>query len=469
MMRARTIALILATAGLSACATAGPDYSRPSHSVATTPTATGAFVSAGAGTSQAELPDHWWRLYADPKLDALVDQALAANTDLRVADANLRRADAVVREAKAGRTISTSVTGDLGIAGTGADVAGPTSYDIGLSASYPLDLRGKISRAIEAAQAGAEATAAARDAVRIAVAAATTKAYIDVCAANYRLGVNQRVVELQRRTLTATQRLQKGGRGTAFDVSRAQAAVDQSAANLPHFLGERQAALYLLATLGGKPPADYPRDIADCPSIPTLSQAMPVGDGAALIRRRPDIRAAERTIAADTAIIGVATADLYPSVSIGGSIGWGGLVRDADSRSSFGFSLGPLLSWSFPNRPVVKARIAEAGAQVEADVATFDSIVLEALRQTETSLETYRRSGEAAAALSKARDSAALSADQANRLFRFGRSDFLSLLEAQRNLASAEAAHAEARAQLADNQIAVFVALGGGWASSPEP
>jgi outer membrane protein TolC len=190
---------------------------------------------------------------------------------------------------------------------------------------------------------------------------------------------------------------------------------------------------------------------------------LPVGDGAALIRRRPDIRQAERTIAGDTARLAVAMADLYPQVSIGGSVGLTGPLKDFGSGSAFGFSLGPLLSWSFPNRPVVKAQIAQADAQVKADLAGFDASVLEALRQTETALETYRRNAEQAGALDRARDSAGVSAGQASKLFRFGRGDFLSLLDAQRSLASAEASAAAARAQLVQDQIAIFLALGGGW------
>jgi multidrug efflux system outer membrane protein len=466
-MRRLPALLLPLTVALSACTTVGPDYRRPEQAVANRPGAEGPFLSsAGSAFTQAPPPDRWWQLYDDARLDALVEQALAANADLRGADANLRRADAVVREAEAGRTISTALSGGGALSrpsGTGETMPGVVGYDIGISAAYPLDLYGKIRRAVESAQANAEAVEAARDAVRVSVAAAATKAYADVCAANYALAVNRKVVGLQQATLDVTRRLQRGGRGTAFNVSRAQAAVDQSAATLPAFAAKRQAALYLLATLLGKPPADYPRNIADCAALPALGQPMPVGDGATLIRRRPDIRAAERMLASDTALIGVAMADLYPQVSLGGSLGLSGPLSGFGSGSSFGFSLGPLISWSFPNRPVAKARIAQAGARAEADVAHFDGVVLEALRQTETSLETYSRDRDRAAALAKARDSAALSASQADRLFRFGRSDFLSLLDAQRSLASAEAAAASASVDLVSDQIAIFLSLGGGW------
>lgn len=470
--RGRIAALLLSLA-LSACAAAGPDYHPPVHSAATVPTATGAFRSAGPGAdSTRPLPDRWWRLYNDPRLDALVEQALAANTDLRAADANLLRAGAVLREVEANRTVTTGVDGGLSLArasGTGKALPGSVAYDFGLSAAYPLDLNGRIRRAIEAARADVQATEAARDYVRVSVAAATAKAYAQVCAANYLLGVNRRVVALQRDTLTATQRLYKGGRGTAFDVSRAQAAVQTSEAALPAFEGERQTGLYLLATLMGRPPADYPGDVADCAALPTLTRPLPTGDGAALIRRRPDIRQAERAIAGDTARVGVATADLYPQVSIGGSLGLTGPLKSFTTGSAFGFSLGPLLSWSFPNRPIVRAQIAAADAQVQADLAQFDGTVIEALRQTESALETWRRDAQKADALAAASNSASLSAAQAGRLFRFGRGDFLSLLDAQRSYAAAEVTSAAARAQLVQDQIAVFLSLGGGWETATPP
>lgn len=463
----RALPLLATLALIAGCTRAGPDYHPPVSGPATSPSATGTFLSAqDKAFSDAPLPDHWWRLYADPRLDALVQEALAANADLRAADANLRRAEAVVRETQASRMLTTDLSGGGTLArpsGTGAGLPGTLGYDLGISIGYPLDVRGKITRAIEASLADRDAVAAARDAVRVSVAAATARAYADVCAANFRLAATQRIVTLQRQTFAATQRLQRAGRGTAFDVSRAQAAVQTSEANLPVFAAQRRGGLYTLAALLGRPAADYPRDVEGCAALPALPRPMPVGDGAAMLRRRPDIRQAERTIAGDTARIGVATADLYPQISLGGSAGISGPLDALGGPTSFGFSLGPLISWSFPNRPVVRARIEAAGAQVDADIARFDSTVLGALRDTETALETYARDRDQAEALRRARDSAATAADQAGRLFRFGRSDFLALLQAQSSLAQAEASYATAQAKLPDDQIAIFLALGGGW------
>ena len=173
---------------LVACATAGPDYHPSENSAATAPAAQGAFLSAqDARFSNGDLPDHWWRLYADPRLDALVEQALVANRDLRVADANLAAAEAVLREVEAARTIGTTVSGGATLSrpsGTAESLPGVVGYDLGLAASYPLDLNGRIRRAIEASAADLETVAAARDYVRVSVAAATARAYAQVCAAN---------------------------------------------------------------------------------------------------------------------------------------------------------------------------------------------------------------------------------------------------------------------------------------------
>jgi NodT family efflux transporter outer membrane factor (OMF) lipoprotein len=465
--RTATVAAALLLAG---CKAVGPDYHPPRDIANTSPAATGAFdASHDPAFAQAPLPDHWWRLYQDPRLDALVAEALAANDDLRAAEANLRKANALVRETSAQRLVQTQVTAattlehNYSLLSIGAPEPGIVTYEALFGATLPIDLFGKVRRAIEASADDREAAFAARDIVRVRVAAAVTRTYADVCAANYQAEITRRVIAIQQETLDATQRLQRGGRGTAFDVSRARTAAEASAARLPAFAAQRQAALYLMATLLGRPPADYPREIASCAVLPRIAQPLPVGDGAALIRRRPDIREAERQIAGDTARIGVATADLYPEIRLAGGIGTAAPLSLAGTDESFSFGFGPLLSWSFPNFVAVKARIAAAGAQTDADVSRFDATVLGALRETETALDGYARRRDSVTALTRARDSAGVSLGQARKLFRFGRGDFLSLLDAQSSFANAEANLATQQAAESDDQVAVFLALGGGW------
>lgn len=452
---------------------AGPDYHIPDKAVVRAPAANGPFVNAHEPAfAQTPLPDHWWHLYSDPRLDAYVQEALAANTDLRAADANLRRATAAVREAQVARMPITSLSGGLSVdrpAATNIRLPGIVDYKLGGNIAYPLDLAGGIRRGIEAAKDSAEGAQAARDQVRVTVAAAVTRNYAAVCSANRTLAATQSVLSIQRQSLDATERLLKGGRGTAFDVTRAQAAVDQNAASIPSIIALRQTSLYALAALMGRPVANYPRELEACTAPPALDRPMPIGDGAALIRRRPDIRAAERDLAAATATIGVETAALYPSVSFGGSAGFagpgglGGRVSQIGQGQQFGLSLGPLMSWTFPNRALAHARIAEAGAAADAAAAQFDGTVLAALQQTDTALNAYAREIDRNHALVRARDDAAKASDQANRLFRFGRTNFIEVLVAQSSLADAEAALASSNATLLDHQIDVFLALGGGW------
>ncbi|RQU79362.1 TolC family protein [Burkholderia cenocepacia] len=458
-------------AGLSGCV-AGPDYRIPEKAVALAPRAKGAFLgSRDAAYQQAQLPDRWWKLYDDPRIDAYVAEALKENTDLRAADANLRRASAAVLEAQAARTIQTDASASATFAHVGAytlpGTSLPQTYVLGLNLSYPLDLAGGIRRGIEAANADAQAVQSARDQVRVVVAAAVTRSYVEVCSANQTLSATRRVLDVQRETLDVTRRLKDGGRGTSFDVSRARAAANESAAAIPDIVADRQAALFELTALMGRVPADYPRDLENCMQPPGLKEPLPTGDGWQLIQRRPDIREAERKLAAATATIGIETAQLYPQVSIGGSAGFANSFGQLLSASSFGGMLGPLVSWNMPNRATVKARIAGAGAGADAALAGFDGSVLQALKQTETALSNYSQELERVQSLTQARDDAAHASEQANRLFHFGRTGFIDVLTAEASLANAETALAQSRGRLIDRQVDLFLSLGGGWSSVP--
>jgi NodT family efflux transporter outer membrane factor (OMF) lipoprotein len=448
---------------------AGPDYHGPQSAVSKAPAANGPFVSgADPAFAQAPLPDHWWTLYEDKRLDGYVGEALTANADLRAADANLRRANEVVHQVEAGRTVQTS----LGAGTFAARVGGytltkpldlPYSYILDASVAYPLDLAGGIKRGIEASRDNAEAVQAARDQVRVTIAAAVARSYADVCSANLSLAATHHVLDIQNSTLASMQRLFKGGRGTSFDITRARTAADRSSAAIPEIIATRQGALFELAALMGRAPADYPREMEACDTPPELHQPLPIGDGSALIRRRPDIRASERQLAAATAGIGVEMAQLYPQVTLTGSMGFANAISAFTNPASFGGLAGPMVSWIFPNRKLQHARIAAAGAGAEAASARFDATVIEALRQTETALTDYGQEIARDRALEKARDDAAHATDQAGRLFRFGRTDVLNLLTAQSQLAEAEATLASSHATLVDRQVNVFLALGGGW------
>jgi len=466
----RFLTLASAAALLSACAVGprAPDADLP-------PLASGAFIgSQSAAVSPDAARDDWWRLYNDPVLDGLITQAFAENNELEAAAANLRAVRASLSEARAGRFPTTNasasaqrIQGSAASSGTGVEPPEVDTYDVGLDASYEIDLFGRVGSAIRAARADADAQEAALNTVRVTVAAETARAYADACSANAQIAVAERTLGLQQNTADLTQRLLAGGAGTGLDTARAQSALASTRATLPTLRAQRDGALYRLSTLTGRTPAEASEAARQCARPPQLSQPIPVGDGAALLARRPDVRQAERNLAAAAARVNVATASLYPTISLGGSIGSTALdSSDLGEDENFRFSFGPLISWSFPNILVARARIAQTGALTEAALATFDQTVLAALQETETALTNYANELDRRTALTEARDQAASAARLSRLRFDAGADNFLTVLDSERTLAAADATLAQSDALVTTYQIALFKALAGGWEQS---
>ena len=468
---ARFLSAACAMALLSACAVGpgAPEATLPSP-------ASGAFIGQGltAQVSPAEARSDWWRLYDDPVLDGLVAQALAENNELEAAAANLRLVRASLSEARSARLPSTTVgaSGQYGRQSAYAVDPGATealdegeTYDVGLDMSYEIDLFGRVGSAIRAARADADAAEAALEVVQVTVAAETARAYADACSANAQIAVAEHTIALQQDTADLTQRLLDLGRGTGLDTARADSVLQTTRAALPPLLAQRDAALFRLSTLTGRTPAEASQAARDCARPPQLSQPIPIGDGAALLARRPDVRRAERELAGAAARVNVAVASLYPTIQLGGSLGATAFdASDLGDDAAFRFSVGPLISWSFPNISATRARIAQAEAGTDIALANFDQTVLVALQETETALSAYANELDRRAALTTARDRAA-DAERLSRLrFDAGADSFLSLLDAQRTLAQANAALAASDAAVSTNQITLFKALAGGWA-----
>ena len=450
---------------LAACAV-GPDYKPPVTPVAT--------LTPSAVATSAAAPDAWWRLYDDPVLDDLIAQAFAANTDLRVATANLRRARAVLDESRSARLPTTNIAGSAVEARQSVATAnGPVPFRseffrLGFDASYEIDLYGRVGRSIAAARADADAEAAARDTVAISVAAETARAYADACSAARQVGVAERSLKIQTDSFGLTEKRVAVGRDSPLDAARARSQLESTRASLPGYAADRRSALFRLAVLTGKPPTEIDPRAAACTMPPQLKQPIPAGDGAALLKRRPDVRRADRQLAAATARIGVATADLYPRIVIAGSVSGQGTSPSAVLQNNgFGFSIGPFISWSFPNITVARARIKQAKASNEAALAGFDGVVLAALQETETSLSDYAATIERTTALRRARDESADAARIVRLRYAAGSENFLAVLDAERTLATADANLAASDAVLTTAQIAVFKSLGGGWEAVP--
>jgi NodT family efflux transporter outer membrane factor (OMF) lipoprotein len=450
----------LVALALSACMT--PPVPPPTLAPAS---ATGSFTSLPSA-SIAPVPDDWWRLYDDPVLDKLVAASLAANADLRVAYANLGGARAALAQAKAARLPQTSLESSLGVDDpanqpSASSLVPTTDYDIALAASWDVDLFGRLRSAALAAGADADAQAAALDGLKVAVVADTVQAYVDLCGAEVTKQVAAEQVRLLERSAALVNEQFRAGEVSPLEVSQAATLVEASRAILPPLDAAAANARYRLATLQGRPPAEA-RDMAvTCHRLPVMRATAAVGDGQALLLRRPDIREAERRLAAASARIGVARADLYPRVNLGGAIGLlsGGFVATAS----------PFISWSFPNQAPARARLAQAQATEQAALAGWDVAVLRALREVETALAAYDAEKRRNISLGAAREQAALAARRAAARVRLGDAAYLLVVDAERTRAQAALAEAQSDLTVAQSEVTLFRALGGGWRSNATP
>ncbi|HZZ67005.1 MAG TPA: TolC family protein, partial [Phenylobacterium sp.] len=287
----RILTLALAGAALAGCAV-GPNYEKPKAAG----TDTGAFAAANPGVGQGAAPSQWWRLYNDPALDRLVQDALTHNTDLQQAVANLGQARGLLNQARAGYFPSTAITAgdqygrtafnDAAAAAQGRRAANIWTYTAGLDVSYEVDLFGRVRRTVESAKANAEAAQAVRDTVAVTVAAETARAYADACAYGEALDVARRSLDVVQQAYDITVRQRDAGGLSDFDVARQATLLAQTRAEVPVAEGQRRSALFQLAVLTGQTPETLIAEADACRAPPRLNQPIPVGDGAAMLRRR---------------------------------------------------------------------------------------------------------------------------------------------------------------------------------------
>lgn len=449
-----SIALALAPVILlGACASVSPGPAAQAPAAARGP-----FVEA-EGASPTPLPPNWWRLFDDPVLDAHVQRALAANTDLRVALANLEVSRAAARQADAARLPATVIE-----SGAGPERADrqpstssvpKTSYELGATVAFEIDLFGRLRSAATAAKADAEASLAAHDAVRVTVAADTVATYLDLCGAQANAALAKSLAASQQRSYDLVAEQLKAGEVSPLELAQAGALRDQAAAALPGFEADRRRAVFRLATLEGLTPRESAGLESACAAPPRITTPLPVGDGAALIARRPDIREAERKLAAATARIEVAKADLYPRIQLGGS---GGLIGGGSDAI-----LTPLITWAFPNQGAVRARIAAAHGQAGAALATWDGVMLRALSEVETALSDYRAESARRQVLASALAQSERAVARAASRHRLGADSYLLVIDAERSRNGAASQLLVSDLRLAQVQVSLFRALGGGW------
>ena len=414
----------------------------------------------------------YWRALGDSTLDRLLSQALSGNLDVEAAQARIRGARAVKLEATLDFVPTVTAVGGytrqrLSSAtfpiGNGS-FPDQDIWDAGFDASWELDLFGRIRRGVQAR--GALVGAAEEDLrdIRVSLAAELARVYFELRGAQEQLAVAQRNGENQRRTLELTQQRLDAGRGTAFDTERARAQLSITLASVPRFEAQVAAAQYRLGVLVGRPPGVVARELEPVSAMPPLPATVAVASPDSLIRRRPDVSAAERRIAAEHAFVGAAKADYLPRLELGGTAGFTSAdFGDLGGDGTFRYAVGPVISWPALNLGRVKARVDQARSLEAEARAQYNQTVLRALEEVETSLVSYRTSLGRVERFDEAAQASARAAELARLRFTGGVADFLQVLDAQRTQLEAEDQLAQSRTEASTAYAALYKALGGEW------
>lgn len=450
---------------LSACFTVGPDYEAPE------PPAPSALETAALAAEASEPAHDWWRALSDPSLDALVDRAFAANRDLQRAAANVRAARAVLDLEEKAYLPTGEVRAEYQrrrLSGAAFDQDDNQFDDngyteVGLAAAWELDFFGRVARATEAALAEAWVAEFLRRDAQALVAAETVRAYVDYRGTAVERRIAQDNLRIQREGLALAQTRLEEGLGADLDVARAATLTQRTQASLPPLREAERRAVFRLATLTGTSAATVERWLGAAGGALEPPARLAIGDVRTLLRRRADVRAAERTLAAATARIGVAKADFFPRVGITGGVSLGTTSPTDVGAGGLGYGVGPSLVWSPFDIPRVRAAVASADARTQAALASYEQSVLRAIEETQGALIAYDQSRQRRAALVGAARSAAEASALARARYEAGADDYLSLLDAEARRVEIEAAQAREQAEVARAYVDVHRALGAGW------
>src|SRR5271169_2645664 len=456
-------AILLATLLLASCAV-GPNYRAPQVAPAVV-------QNAQSSSFVTQSPEAlWWQEFGDPELDGLVQRALAANLDLRSAYDRVRAARAVFVE----RKLDYAPHVQLDAAYTHFDEQqpgfGPTrinaqSDSLGFDAAWEIDLFGHVRRSVEAARADLGAERANYQDTQVTVAAEVARNYFELRGAQKRLEVARENLSTEHQTLELTQLLDETGRGSELDVQRSRARLKATEATIPPLEAAEKQAGYRLAVLMGERPGALDQELKPA-DVATYAKALPIGDPTELLRRRPDVRAAERQLAAATARVGVATADLFPRVNVAGFVGFlsgdvGRLFGTTSGNNARAWSITPTVSWAAFDIGSVRARLRASETQSDAAAANYERVVLTALEDTENSFVAYSTRQAQLKSLSEQAQASRRAAQLADTQYREGVADFLVLLDAQRTQLDAEDSVAQAQTAVNVSVVAIYKALGG--------
>ncbi len=463
------IAGLAASIALAGCVV-GPNYAGPP---AVVPQAVSAPAFNRAGDASNAAPqERWWTALNDPELNVLIEAALAASPDAQAASARVRQARASLRQQKAALLPTTSTSAlALGSQGLTSVLTGPTPgggaldvYSVGFDATWELDLFGGQARAVEGARAQAEAYQDELEGAQVSLAADVAEAYVELRDDQQQLVLSQRNAEIEARMLDLTQRRRAGGAASDLDVERLNTQLQNTRANLVPLSAQIIAQLNRLAVLTAQAPGALDAQL-QAPALPPPPPAIvAVGDPAALLRQRPDVRAAERRLAQQNALIGQRTAAFFPKVSLLGDVGF---VSTEPTHLLDGGSLlyagAPMLQWSPFDFGRVRAKVGQAQAARDEAEATYRKTVLGALEDAETALARYARQRDSVVSLERVKASADRAAALENLRVQGGTAALTDMLDVESRRVEADLAVEQAKARLTLDFVALQKSLGLGW------
>ena len=463
MMRERTrvrshVGIAIATAlALTGCMV-GPDYVKPDAPM----TATFKEMPPAKRAEPADLAPRgpWWSVYDDPVLNDLMTQVPAANQSLRVAEANYRQAQAAVQAARAGLYPTVGVNVGALRARTGSGNT-QSQFTLGVPVDWELDLWGKIRRSVEASEDTAQASEADLAATRLSLEAELAQTYVSLRVADRAKRLLDETVAAYERSLALTQNRYQAGVVARADVVQAETQLLNAQAQVINIGATRAQLEHAIAVLIGKPPAEFSLAAVDgLPALPAIPDAVP----SVMLERRPDIAAAERRIAAANAEIGVATAAFYPTISLSGSIGFGGSSAASwVSLPNRVWALGAQLATPLFDAGLRKAQRDETIAAFDATVATYRQTVLTSFQDVEDNLALMRILEDGARVQRQAVESARKAVELATNQYRAGLVNYISVVALQAIQFAAERDEVELEGRRLAASVALIKALGGGW------
>jgi NodT family efflux transporter outer membrane factor (OMF) lipoprotein len=433
-------------------------------------------------SDNASPPESWWASFNDAELDSLIQRAAQSNLDLRVAEARLRQArairggsaadfaPAVEASASAARAKQSKNQPFFGALPLPANFPFEYSvYQVGFDASWEIDLFGGKRRALEAATADWQGAIEARNDAMVSLSAEVARNYVELRGIQRRLDIARRNLDLQREELDLTRARLQGGMATDLDVSRTTALLADVVAAIPPLETAERAAMYALAVLLGRQPGDLMGEFAASVAVPAAPPEVPIGLPSDLLRRRADVRHAERQLAAETARIGVAKSNWFPKISLTGDVGAESVsVSNWFEPSSRFWSIGPSVQWNALDFGRVRAQVRAQSAVQEAAVATYEKTVLTSLQEAENAIVAYAQEQNRHRALADAAAENRRSLALADGMYKNGRVNFLDVLDARRSLYASEDQLALSDQAVSVDLIVLYKALGGGWESLPQ-